>query len=87
MVGPGSRRPLWSFDYGPVTFPGVERLSRGGECNGESRKGIRELAMKFTYLDETGSGDEKTLIMVGVIADAQRMHVSKSGWELFLVGR
>jgi hypothetical protein len=36
--------------------------------------------MKFCYCDESGTGDEPVAVMVGVITDAQRMHVTKKDW-------
>ncbi|MBM4467377.1 MAG: DUF3800 domain-containing protein [Chloroflexi bacterium] len=36
--------------------------------------------MKFCYLDESGIGNEPYAVMVGVIVDAQRMHVTKKNW-------
>lgn len=40
--------------------------------------------MKFCYLDENGTGNEPYAVMVGVIADAQRMHITKKVWEKLL---
>jgi len=37
--------------------------------------------MKFCYLDESGTGSEPFAIMVGVIADSSRMHVTKLHWD------
>jgi len=37
--------------------------------------------MKICYCDESGTGDEPIAVMVGVIVDAQRMHVTKSDWK------
>jgi len=37
--------------------------------------------MKLCYCDETGMGNEPIAIMVGVIVDAQRMHVTKQHWR------
>jgi len=36
---------------------------------------IKRGEMKFCYLDESGIGDEPYAVMVGIIVDAQRMHV------------
>lgn len=36
--------------------------------------------MKFCYVDESGTGDEPFAVMVGIIVDAQRMHVTKNDW-------
>ena len=36
--------------------------------------------MKFCYIDESGTGNEPFAVMVGIIVDAQRMHVTKSDW-------
>jgi hypothetical protein len=41
--------------------------------------------MKFCYCDESGTGDEPIAVMVGVIVDATRMHVTKSDWSALLV--
>lgn len=40
--------------------------------------------MKFCYLDESGTGDEPYAVMVGVIVDAQRMHLTKIHWQELL---
>ena len=40
--------------------------------------------MKFCYLDESGTGSEPYAVMVGIIVDAQRMHVTKRNWEALL---
>ncbi len=36
--------------------------------------------MKFCYLDESGTGSEPYAVMVGIIADAYRMRVTKKDW-------
>ena len=41
--------------------------------------------MKFCYIDESGKGDEKVLVLAGVVADAYRMHVTKTDWNNLLV--
>jgi hypothetical protein len=41
--------------------------------------------MKFCYCDESGTGDEQIAVMVGIIVDAQRMHVTKKHWAELLV--
>jgi hypothetical protein len=40
--------------------------------------------MKFCYFDESGMGDEPYLVVVGIIVDATRMHVTKDAWADFL---
>lgn len=40
--------------------------------------------MKVCYCDESGTGDEPIAVMVGVIVDAQRMHVTKTDWKMLL---
>jgi hypothetical protein len=40
--------------------------------------------MKFCYLDESGTGDEPYAVMVGIIVDVQRMHLTKRDWENLL---
>ncbi|RAP57145.1 DUF3800 domain-containing protein [Oleiagrimonas sp. MCCC 1A03011] len=40
--------------------------------------------MKFCYLDESGTGGQPVAVMVGVIADAQRMHLTKAAWSELL---
>ncbi|HVU17947.1 MAG TPA: DUF3800 domain-containing protein [Candidatus Didemnitutus sp.] len=40
--------------------------------------------MKFCYCDESGTGEEPIAVMVGVIVDAQRMHVTKEEWRELL---
>lgn len=42
--------------------------------------------MKFCYCDETGTGEEPFAVIVGVLVDAKRMHLTKRDWkELLLV--
>lgn len=36
--------------------------------------------MKFCYLDESGSIDSSYAVMVGVLVDSTRMHVTKDHW-------
>ncbi len=40
--------------------------------------------MKLCYCDETGTGEEPFAVLLGVIVDASRMHVTKSDWAAFL---
>lgn len=40
--------------------------------------------MKFCYLDESGTGSEPYAVMVGVIADAYRMYITKRDWANLL---
>lgn len=40
--------------------------------------------MKFCYLDESGTGSEPYAVMIGVIVDAYRMHITKSEWSKLL---
>lgn len=40
--------------------------------------------MKFCYLDESGTGTEPYAVMVGIIVDSHRMHVTKEHWENLL---
>jgi hypothetical protein len=37
--------------------------------------------MKFVYADETGTGDGSTVIVVGIVLDAYRMHITKRDWK------
>lgn len=37
--------------------------------------------MKFCYLDESGTGGQPIAVMAGVIADANRMHLTKDAWS------
>lgn len=37
--------------------------------------------MKFCYCDESGTGSEPVAVMVGVIVDSQRMHLTKHDWR------
>ena len=41
--------------------------------------------MKACYCDESGTGEEPIAVMVGVVIDVQRMHVTKSDWKALLV--
>jgi hypothetical protein len=36
--------------------------------------------MKLCYVDESGTGDEPIAVMVGVLVDAHRMHITKQEW-------
>jgi hypothetical protein len=40
--------------------------------------------MKFVYCDESGTGDEPIAVMVGIVADAYRMHLTKNDWTELL---
>ena len=40
--------------------------------------------MKLCYCDESGTGDEPIAVMVGIVVDAQRMHVTKHDWRELL---
>lgn len=40
--------------------------------------------MKFCYVDESGTGDEPYAVMVGIVIDSQRMHVTKEHWQELL---
>jgi len=37
--------------------------------------------MKLCYCDESGTGDEPIAVMVGILVDAQRMHITKQDWR------
>lgn len=37
--------------------------------------------MKFCYLDETGTGQDTVIVLVGVIVDIQRMNRTKQEWQ------
>lgn len=41
--------------------------------------------MKLCYVDESGTGDEPIAVMVGIIVDSHRMHVTKDEWRTLLV--
>jgi hypothetical protein len=45
---------------------------------GKSQLG--EIPMKLCYCDESGTGDEPIAVMVGVLVDIQRMHITKQDW-------
>jgi hypothetical protein len=36
--------------------------------------------LKFCYCDESGTGDEPIAVMVGIVVDAHRMHLTKQDW-------
>jgi hypothetical protein len=40
--------------------------------------------MKLCYCDETGTGEEPFAVLLGVVVDASRMHVTKNDWASFL---
>jgi len=37
--------------------------------------------MKLCYCDERGPGNEPIAVMVGVVVDSQRMHITKEDWD------
>lgn len=37
--------------------------------------------MKFCYCDETGTGEEPIAVLLGVVVDSHRMHVTKDHWQ------
>lgn len=41
--------------------------------------------MKFCYLDESGTGHEPFAVMVGIIVDSHRMHLTKKDWADLLL--
>jgi hypothetical protein len=41
--------------------------------------------MKLCYCDETGTGQEPIAVMVGVVVDSQRMHITKEEWDDLLL--
>ncbi len=55
----------------------------------KARRLLREGEVNFCYVDESGTGDQPIAVMVGVIVDSLRMHVTKADWEslLGLLGR
>jgi hypothetical protein len=40
--------------------------------------------MQFIYIDESGTGEERIAVMVGVIADSHRMRLTKKHWNELL---
>ena len=40
--------------------------------------------MKLCYCDESGTGKEPIAVMVGVVVDSQRMHITKEDWDELL---
>ncbi|MBX6360169.1 MAG: DUF3800 domain-containing protein [Acidobacterium ailaaui] len=52
----------------------------GVGCNAKNDK-----TMKFCYLDESGLGQEPFAVMVGIIVDSHRMHLTKKDWADFLL--
>jgi hypothetical protein len=40
--------------------------------------------VKLCYCDETGTGQEPFAVLLGVVVDASRMHVTKDDWAKFL---
>lgn len=40
--------------------------------------------MKICYFDESGTGEEPIAVLVGVVVDSQRMHVTKEHWSTLL---
>jgi hypothetical protein len=42
---------------------------------------IPDRAMKLCYCDESGTGNEPIAVMVGILVDSQRMHITKQDWR------
>jgi Protein of unknown function (DUF3800) len=42
------------------------------------------IPMKFCYCDESGTGNEPIAVMVGIVVDSQRMHITKREWSELL---
>jgi hypothetical protein len=40
--------------------------------------------MNLCYCDESGTGDEPIAVMVGIVVDAHRMHITKEHWAILL---
>ncbi|TAM56882.1 MAG: hypothetical protein EPN50_09880, partial [Chloroflexota bacterium] len=40
--------------------------------------------MKFCYIDESADGAGRTIIAVGLIVDASRMHLARDEWSSML---
>ena len=40
--------------------------------------------MRLCYCDESGTGDEPIAVMVGIVVDASRMHLTKMQWQELL---
>lgn len=45
---------------------------------------LKEDNVRFCYCDESGIGDEPIAVMVGIVVDAQRMHLTKGDWQELL---
>ena len=43
--------------------------------------GSRFVLVKFAYVDESGMGDEPYLVTAAVVADGQRMRLTKESWS------
>jgi hypothetical protein len=43
-----------------------------------------ESLMNICYCDESGTGDEPIAVMVGIVVDASRMHITKQHWAQLL---
>jgi hypothetical protein len=46
----------------------------------KSQIDIPEDAMNLCYCDESGTGNEPIAVMVGIVVDAHRMHITKQHW-------
>lgn len=44
----------------------------------------RDDIMKLCYCDESGTGDQPIAVMVGIIVDSKRMHITKAEWSELL---
>jgi len=40
--------------------------------------------MKICYFDESGTGQEPVAVVIGIVVDTQRMHVTKEHWASLL---
>lgn len=65
---------------------GIRWIKTSHELRLDSQRQAQHLLqqMKLCYCDESGTGDEPIAVMVGVIVDSHRMHVTKEDWRELL---
>lgn len=66
-------RSTYFGTYSPCT-PGVKSTYL------DELASLRSGPVNFCYCDESGTGEEPIAVMVGIVLDAQRMHITKHDW-------
>src|SRR2546425_4683063 len=73
----------------PAKYPSLQ--TRAGSLSGIRQYALAERVfargypMNLCYCDESGTGNEPIAVMVGIVVDASRMHLTKADWQDLLV--